>query len=211
MSPAAPVPDYRQVFDAAPAPLLLLTPRLTIVAANQAWLESTATTPEATAGRGPVRGLPRAAPRPLPGRAGRAAGVPRARPGHPAVPDSIPLQRYDLPMPDGSYAERFWSCRTVPILDGDDVVLLLHRADDITDYVRYRDDGRPGTGGGPPGADRVQRAEADLFARTQELEQANAELLASSERERRTASTLAGLATTVSALSAAESRPTCSG
>jgi serine phosphatase RsbU (regulator of sigma subunit) len=82
-------------------------------------------------------------------------------------------------MPDGSYAERFWSCRTVPILDdGDDVVLLLHRADDVTDQVRYRDD----------------------------LERANTDLLAANERERRTASTLAGLATTVSALSAAESR-----
>ena len=204
MSPAAPVPDYRQVFHAAPAPLLLLTPSLTIVAANQAWLESTATTPEATAGRDLFEVFPGSP-------AGRSPDGPVAlrksleRVRDTGRPDSIPLQRYDLPMPDGSYAERFWSCRTVPILDGDDVVLLLHRADDMTDYVRYRDDGRPGTDG-PPDADRVQRAEADLFARTQELEQANAELLASSERERRTASTLAGLATTVSALSAAESR-----
>ena len=35
VTPTAPDPDYRQVFDATPAPLLLLTPRLTIVAANQ--------------------------------------------------------------------------------------------------------------------------------------------------------------------------------
>ena len=52
----------------------------------------------------------------------------------------------------------------------------------------------------------MHRAEADLFSLTRELEQANAELLASSERERHTAQSLAGLATTVSALSAAESR-----
>ena len=95
----------------------------------------------------------------------------------------------------------------MPILDAsEDVVLLLHRADDITDYVRYRDDGGSDASGGQQWAERVHQTEADLFSRTQELEQANAELLALSERERHTAQSLAGLATTVSALSAAESR-----
>jgi serine phosphatase RsbU (regulator of sigma subunit) len=48
--------------------------------------------------------------------------------------------------------------------------------------------------------------ESALHARTRELEEANAELRALSERERRTARSLAGLATAVSALAAAETR-----
>ena len=96
----------------------------------------------------------------------------------------------------------------MPILDEqDDVVLLLHRADDITDYVTVpgrRPAGR-GTGGRPGGragpAGRGRSARPHPGARTGQRGPAGLE-------RTRTAhgSTLAGLATTVSALSAAESR-----
>jgi hypothetical protein len=119
----------------------------------------------------------------------------------------VPVLRYDLPTPDGGYAERFWSHRTVPVLDEQgDVVLLLHRADDITDYVRHRDEAGWDAVRGRQVPELVHPAEADFFSLTRELAQAHAELLASSERERHTAASLAGLATTVAALSAAESR-----
>jgi hypothetical protein len=122
-------------------------------------------------------------------------------------PDTVPVLRYDLPTPDGGYAERFWSHRTVPVLDEQgDVVLLLHRADDITDYVRHRDEAGWDAVRGRQVPELVHPAEADFFSLTRELAQAHAELLASSERERHTAASLAGLATTVAALSAAESR-----
>jgi serine phosphatase RsbU (regulator of sigma subunit) len=117
------------------------------------------------------------------------------------------MQRYDIRLPDGRFARRFWSFHTVPVLDArGDVVLLLHRADDVTDYVRYHDQGRWDRFRGPAWAERVHQAEADLLSRTQELERINAELRASGDRERRTAQLLAGLAATVSALSAAETR-----
>jgi PAS domain S-box-containing protein len=162
-----PEPDYAQVFDVAPAPLLLLDPDLTVVAANRAWLESTATTLERSVGRRLSDVFPGSLQNPLDESLRRVRETGR--------PDLVSAQRYDLPMPDGSVAERFWAFSTVPVLDErDDVVLLLLGIDDLTDSVR--------------------------------LEQANAELGALTEREQRTASTLAGLATTVSALSVAESR-----
>jgi hypothetical protein len=53
------------------------------------------------------------------------------------------IQKYDIPLPDGTWVERFWSPRNVPILDDEGrVVLLLHRSDDITDYVRGREEAR---------------------------------------------------------------------
>src|SRR5687768_2362937 len=39
MRPALPRPDYQQLFSAAPAPFLLLTPDLLVVDANRAYLE----------------------------------------------------------------------------------------------------------------------------------------------------------------------------
>jgi serine phosphatase RsbU (regulator of sigma subunit) len=199
-------PDYRRIFDVVPAPLALLTPDLTVVDLNRAYLQSTATTLEASVGRSLFDvlaarpGDPHAA-----GPTGLRESLERAR--DTASPDTVLQQRYDVRMPDGGFVERFWSYRTVPVLDHrDDVVLLLHRADDITDFVRYRVDAGSDAAGDQPWAERVHQAEADLFSRTRELEQAHAELMALSERERHTAQSLAGLATTVSALSAAESR-----
>ena len=199
-------PDYRRVFHAVPAPLALLMPDLTVVDLNRAYLQSIGTTLELSLGRSlfdvlPVRpGEPHAA-----GPAGLRESLERAR--DTGSPDTVLLQRYDIRLPDGSFVERFWSYRTVPVLgDRDDVVLLLHRADDITDYVRYRVDASSDAAGGQQWAERVHQAEVDLFSRTRELEQAHAELMAVSERERHTAQSLAGLATTVSALSAAENR-----
>jgi PAS domain S-box-containing protein len=206
VSPDLSDPDYRRVFHLTPAALVLLTPDLVVVDANRAYLESTGTTLATTIGRQLTDVLPPDLDDPSAGGPnGLRRSLERARDNR--RPDRVPLQRHDLRGADGSYAERFWSYRSVPILDErGEVVLLLHRADDITDYVRYRDDAGRDSVGREQRPEAVHRAESDLFSLTQELEQANAELLASSERERHTAQSLAGLATTVSALSAAESR-----
>ena len=201
-----PSADYRRVFSVVPAPLALLTPDLIVLDFNHAYLQSTGTTLEGSLGRSIVDALPGGPGDPsAAGNAGLREALERARDTR--RPDTVLLHRHDIRMPDGSYAERFWTYRTVPVLDErDDVVLLLHRADDITDYVRFRVEAEPGAVGGRQWAERVHQAQTDLFSRTQELGQAHAELVALSERERHTAESLAGLATTVSALSAAESR-----
>ncbi|WNV74483.1 SpoIIE family protein phosphatase [Geodermatophilus sp. DSM 44513] len=196
-----PTPDFARVFDEAPAPFLLLTPDLVIVHANRARLEATATTLEDTVGRHLFDVFPLNPDDP--GADGvRNVADTLALTRDTRRPVTMPIQKYDIPLPDGTWVERFWSPRNVPILDDDGrVVLLLHRSDDITDYVRDRDEARQEAA---RGQHRVERVEADLFARTRELERLNAELRESSRRERRTADSLAGLAATVSALAAAE-------
>ncbi|GAA4747216.1 hypothetical protein GCM10023328_31820 [Modestobacter marinus] len=196
-----PVPDFARIFDEAPAPFLLLTPDLVIVHANRARLEATATTLEDTVGRHLFDVFPRNPADPAAdGVANLGASLAEARDTR--RPVTMPIQKYDIPLPDGSWTERFWSPRNVPILDDDgEVVLLLHRSDDITDYIRDRDEARQAA---ERGQIRVEQVESDLFARTRELEQYNAALQLSSQRERRTARSLAGLATTVSALATAE-------
>ncbi|MGY2067890.1 SpoIIE family protein phosphatase [Blastococcus sp. SYSU DS0619] len=200
-----PVPDFRRVFDAAPTPFLLLTPGLVIVHANQARLDATATTLEATVGRHLFDAFPMNPDDPhADGLANLRASLERARDTR--QPHTMAIQKYDIRLPDGSYDVRFWSPRNVPILDdGGEVVLLLHRSDDVTDYIRARDGVRAAAAEGRLD-DRVMQVESDLLARTRELEQSNAQLWALREREQRTARALAGLARTVSALAAAETR-----
>jgi len=195
VSGTLPVPDYQQLFDVAPVPLLALTPDFRIVRANRARLESTGTTQADTVGRHLFEVL---SANPDDAGADGPSCLERSllRARSTGRPDVVPVQRYDIPLPDGGFARRFWSFHTVPVLDArGDVVLLLHRADDVTDYVRYRDRGRWDRFRGPAWAERVRQAEAELRSRTEELERINAQLQAAHERERRTAQTAAALAT----------------
>ncbi|WP_205730029.1 SpoIIE family protein phosphatase [Blastococcus sp. TF02-8] len=206
MTDRLPEPDYRRVFDAAPTPFILLTPDFDIVHANEARLRATATTLEDTVGRNLFDVFPMNPDDPAAdGLVNLKASLERARDTR--RPHTMAIQKYDIAMPDGRFEERFWSPRNVPILHDDgEVALILHRSDDITEYIRDRDDARDEAARGQEWRDRAARVEGDLYARTRELEQLNARLLALTERERRTARALAGLARTVSALAAAESR-----
>ncbi|MGY1857357.1 SpoIIE family protein phosphatase [Modestobacter sp. SYSU DS0290] len=195
------MPDYARVFEVAPAPFLLLTPDFVIVHANQARREVTATTVEENVGRNVFDLFPANPDDPAAdGVANFAASLAEAR--DTGRPVTMAIQKYDIRMPDGTYQERFWSPRNVPIRDdAGRVVLLLHRSDDITDYIRDRDEARREAA---RGQHRVAQVESDLFSRARELEQLNARLREVGEQERRTARSLTGLATTVSALAQAE-------
>jgi serine phosphatase RsbU (regulator of sigma subunit) len=171
-----PEPDFARIFDETPAPLLLLTPDLVIVRANRARLEATATTLEATVGRGLFEVFPMNPDDPA------ADGLVNLRDSLALTrdtrrPQTMAIQKYDIPMPDGTYEERFWSPRNVPILDErGEVVLLLHRSDDITHYVQARNEARVSAELSERLRERAERVEHDLFSRTRELEQLVAHL-----------------------------------
>ncbi|NAZ87616.1 SpoIIE family protein phosphatase [Kineococcus sp. T90] len=202
-----PVPDFAKVFDEAPAPFLLLTPDLVIVHANRARLQATATTLQEQVGRHLFDVFPMNPDDPAAdGLRNLRASLELTRESR--QPQTMALQKYDIPVPGGDFEERFWSPRNVPILDEDgEVAFLLHRSDDITDYVRDREAAREAVASGKQWSERVQQVESDLFERTRELEELNAQLRRSGERERRTARRLAGLAATASALATAETVP----
>ena len=171
-----PEPDFRRVFDETPAPLLLLTPDLVIVHANRARLEATATTLEDTVGRGLFEVFPMNPDDPAAdGLVNLRDSLAQARDTR--RPVTMAIQKYDIPMPDGTYAERFWSPRNVPVLDErGEVVLLLHRSDDITEYVRTREQARASAEQNERLRERAAQVEADLFSRTRELEALVADL-----------------------------------
>ena len=139
---ALPVPDWARVFHAAPAPFLLLTPDLVIVSANEARLAATATTLADNVGRHLFDLFPLNPDDPAAdGIVNLGASLAEAR--DTGRPVTMAIQKYDIPMPDGTYDERFWAPRNVPITDAEGrVVLLLHRSDDVTDYIKAREEAR---------------------------------------------------------------------
>ena len=176
---ARPPVDFAKVFDEAPTPLLLLTPDFVIVHANRARLAATSTTLGQTVGRDLFEVFPMNPQDPS------ADGLRNLRDSlvlarDSGLPQTMAIQKYDIPLPDGSWDERFWSPRNVPILDDEDgeVVLLLHRSDDITEYVRGRDLGGAASDDEAQWRRRVHEVEADLFDRTRELEDLNRQLQA---------------------------------
>jgi serine phosphatase RsbU (regulator of sigma subunit) len=197
-----PEPDYALLFASAPVPLVLVRPDLRVVDANREWLATAGIRLEAAVGRTVFDVLP-AEPDGV--EAAVRASLERAR--EMRRPDERTVRRPGGPGPaaEGSSARRAWTVRTVPVLDEKgEVVLLLHRAEEVGDLSADLDE--RSRAAQRSRAAWVRQVESALHARTRELEAANAELRALSERERRSARSLAGLATAVSALAAAENR-----
>ncbi|WP_432562361.1 SpoIIE family protein phosphatase [Kineococcus sp. SYSU DK003] len=132
----APDLDLRAVFDAVPAGFVLLRPDLTVVEANAEFLRLVGRHREDVVGRHGLDVFPaspdlsRTGGNPLTELYGRVAATGR--------PEAVPLLRYDVAEDGGSgHSERWWSVSVSPLLDDrGSVVLLVGRAEDVTDYVR---------------------------------------------------------------------------
>ena len=86
-------------------------------------------------------------------------------------PDAMPLFKYDVALPGtGEVVERYWSLVSAPLKAADgEVVLVLQRVEDVTDYVRDHEGQQAQA---RLGQARVQAVEADLFLRVQQLRDA---------------------------------------
>lgn len=178
--PAARYPlDYERLFRAGPSPVLVLDAGLLIVAVTDPYLQATMTERAAILGRHLFDVFPD------PDDAG-ATGVTTLRGSLERVlstrrADVMAVQKYDIRQPDGTFEERHWSPVNVPVLGPDGaVVYILHKVEDVTAFVTERpgvhDDLR---------AD-IARMQAEIVARGQQLQQANAHLRAAqAELERR--------------------------
>jgi PAS domain-containing protein len=127
---------FRFAFEATPHPYLLLTPKLDIASANDAYLSVTMTRRNDIVGTGifdvfpdnpadaaadGVRNLKASLVRVL----DRGAADPMAR------------QRYDIRRPDGLFEERWWQPINIPVFNGDRRLMgVLHHVEDVTAAVK---------------------------------------------------------------------------
>jgi signal transduction histidine kinase/ActR/RegA family two-component response regulator len=163
--------DYRRLFDAAPTPYLVLTPDLTIVAVNEAYLAATRTRRETLVGQPVFAAFP---DNPDDGTADGVANLRRSLETALATgePDTMALQRYDIPAGSGGrFEERYWSPINTPVVAEDGrITHLIHRVQDVTEFVRA-------AGHAPDGAlARLSELEADLFTRAREVQDMNRQL-----------------------------------
>lgn len=170
--------DFRALFESAPGLYLVLTPDLSIVAVSDAYLKATMTKREEILGRGLFDVFPD-----NPDDA-NATGTSNLRASLERVlanraPDAMALQKYDIRRPEfegGGFEERYWSPLNSPVLVGNEVAYIIHRVEDVTEFVRLNEQRLEERRVTDDLRTRAIQMETEIFLRAQQVQQANAEL-----------------------------------
>ncbi|MEU4825614.1 PAS domain-containing sensor histidine kinase [Actinomadura sp. NPDC023710] len=99
--------------------------------------------------------------------------------------DVMPLVRYDVQVAGepGTYEERYWAAVNAPMLGPDGrIACVINRVEEITAYIQQLRSAGAADESSP--ADQVEAADAQLFLRAQELQEANRRLRRARLRER---------------------------
>jgi signal transduction histidine kinase len=164
--------NFQLLFEESPDVLLVLlpdSPRFTAVAATKARLISTHSTREQTIGRGLFDMFPDNPEDPS------ATGTTNLRASLERVlatkaPDTMAVQKYDIPLPGGGFQAKYWSPRNIPVLSpAGEVMYILHRAVDVTELARASEEGKALRG-------RTAEMEREVIRRSLELDAANRQL-----------------------------------
>jgi PAS domain S-box-containing protein len=172
---------FQALFESAPGMYLVLDPDLTIVGASDAYLKATMTERERIVGRNLFDVFPDNPDDPTAdGVRNLRASLDRVRANR--VADVMAVQRYPVRRPEaagGGFEERHWSPLNSPVFGpGGELAYILHRVEDVTDYVHAQERGEVF---GPQLESRAQSMQAEIYLRAQELARANRALRESEE------------------------------
>ncbi len=161
--------DLALVFGALPTAYLVMSPDLTIVDANPAYLQLLGRTRAELIGRYVFDAFPPSAEA-LDASGANPLQTSFERARDTGAPDHMPLFRYEvLDQETGRPVLRAWSLISAPVLDETGRVrLLLQRVEDVSEYLAERERLAESSAAGSWA--RLDGLEADLFARTQELQ-----------------------------------------
>lgn len=174
--PAA--PDFRLLFEASPGLYLILEPAppYRIVAVTEAYLRATMTRRGEVLGRGVFDVFPDNPDDPeASGVRNLGASIERAI--REKATDAMAVQKYDIRRPDGTFEERWWSPFNTPVLGPDGAVAhIIHRVEDVTDYMRVQRAGAEQAARARELEARTGQMEAEIFQRAFEIQEVNARL-----------------------------------
>lgn len=163
--------DYRALFLAVPTPVLVLDPHLVIVEANDAYLAATMRSRAELMGRPVFEAFPDNPDDPS------ASGVSMwgaslQRVLSERVTDVMAIQKYDIPRPEGGYDTRYWAPANAPVFgSGGEMRWILHRTEDVTSFMRARQDSAGLDELTEQLRDRAEQMAAEVFARNELQEQ----------------------------------------
>jgi len=173
--------DFKLLFESAPDLFLVLRPDtdFRILGASDAYLRATLTTRESIVGRGLFEVFPDNPDDPAAsGTSNLRASLERVRTSRAA--DTMAVQKYDVRRPDsegGGFEERFWSPVNTPVLSADGgVVYIIHRVQDVTEFVRLRRMGQLEQERSQALQQRTDAMEQEILSRSQELDASNRKL-----------------------------------
>ncbi|HYG62493.1 MAG TPA: PAS domain-containing protein [Thermoanaerobaculia bacterium] len=172
-------PDFRVLFESAPGLYLVLTPDLRIIAASDAYLQATMTKREEILGRDLFEVFPDN-PEDTAASGTRNLRASLERVLATKKPDAMAVQKYDIRRPEedsGGFEERYWSPVNSPVFaTNSEIAYIIHRVEDVTDFVRLRQQGIEQTRRTEALQSEAERMEAEIFLRAQQLQEANAQL-----------------------------------
>ena len=163
--------DFEAVFNAGGTATVLLSRDFAIVAVNDAYVTVSGRARSELVGRDLFEAFP---DDPEAARALRSSLDRVLATGERHV---MALLRYDVSVPGraGEIEQRYWSPVNVPVFDDDhNVRLILHRVEEVTEYVRELGLPRDVTV-------ELQAAQAEVYARSRELESTNQRLAAATD------------------------------
>ena len=153
--------DFKSLFEAAPGSYLVLDPDLVIVAASDAYLETTGTVREEILGRKLFEVFPGdPAEEGLPGDGAMRASLERVL--RDRVADAMEVQRQDVQVP-GAVEVRYRSPVNLPVIGPDqELAYIIHRLEDVTQFVRLNEQGLREA---KEEADRANTAKSEYLSR----------------------------------------------
>lgn len=133
--------DQLKVFETLPDPYLILSPGLLILTASEAYLKATFTVRDQIVDKFIFEVFPDNPDTP------HANSVSNIRASLQEVlatkkPHLVALQRYDVPLPEGSgkFEKKYWQALNTPVLDEKgEVSYIIHKATDITRQVEDKE------------------------------------------------------------------------
>jgi PAS domain S-box-containing protein len=164
--------DFEALFGASPNPYVLLSPDLTIVTMNEAYLATTMRERNDLVGRTMFDAFP-SDPR---SESYRALFNSLERVIRTGKRDEIALIRYDIKQPSGGYEERYWSATHTPLFDAGKVAYILQHTVDVTELHRLRTFAAE--------AGHYAREETGVFQRAHAVQEANQSLAQETQRLR---------------------------
>lgn len=175
-------PDFRILFESSPGLYLVLTPALKIVAVSDNYLTATMTKREEILGRHIFEVFP---DNPDDHNADGVTNLSRSlqRVLRTRVPDSMEVQKYDIRRPQsegGGFTERYWSPINTPVLGPNrEISYVIHRVEDVTDFMRVRQQGKEEHQLAEELRIRAEQMEAEIYTRARQLAEANRQRLES--------------------------------
>lgn len=172
-------PDFLRLFDAAPGLYLVVDTALRIVAVNAAYARATMTEPSQILGRCLFEVFPDNPDDPATeGMRNLRASLQHVL--QTGRPDAMPLQKYDIRRPQaagGGFEVRYWSPLNTPVPGPDGrVAWIIHRVEDVTAFVQLQQGQQQADEMHDALRATNQRMEREVVIRAQEAAQSSARL-----------------------------------